>query len=113
MTNDLPEPDKPLELASQLGGEIGREAGPTLLKQARAALLANASRAGKSTSEFKLSLLLVLGGLAMVAIGAQSGDAALQQQGVDLAKIVGAGYAASRGLAKLGAGAGAKRSDPE
>lgn len=97
------EEQTPEQLAAQLGSKIGKEAGDPILQLAKSHMLLSASRPGATTSEFKLSVLLVLGGLAMIGLGAYTGDATLQQQGVDLAKIVGAGYAASRGLAKMGA----------
>lgn len=110
--SDLPQnddPQTPEQVAADLGGMIGREAGGSLLKMSRAALLANASREGSKTSEYKLSIVLALCGAVMVSLGAYLSDATLQEQGTSLLKWVGAGYAASRGLAKLGAGAGAKR----
>lgn len=108
---DSTQPPKPVAetLASDLGAEVGREAGPSLLKMSRAALLANASRPGESTSEFKMSGLLVIAGLIMIALGLWKGDPVLQEHGVQLAEVVGAGYAASRGISKLGAGLGAKQ----
>lgn len=107
--SEEPKPaDRQLELASELGSEIGRDAGAPLLRTARAAILANASRPGSSTSEFKLSVVLVLVGGAMVITGAYLGDTTLQAQGSELVKWVGLGYAASRGLAKAGAGMGTK-----
>lgn len=95
-------------LAAQLGSEIGKEAGPQILEMSRANLLLSASRPGNTTSEYKLSLALIAAGIAMVALGVYKAQPDLQKQGVDLISIVGAGYAASRGLAKLGAGLGAK-----
>lgn len=100
--------DKPLALAADLGAEVGREAGAHILKMSRAALLVNASRPGESTSEFKLCGLLVVAGLAMIGLGVWKGDAALQEHGVQMVEVLGAGYAASRGMAKLGAGLGSK-----
>lgn len=89
-------------LASLLGSEVGKEAGPTILKQARLQLLTTSDRSGLETSEGKLALAIVLAGFTMVLVGAWKGYPDLQAQGVDLIKYVGAGYAVSRGLSKLG-----------
>lgn len=100
-------------LAQKLAAEVGKESGPELLKLARVAMAANASKSGTATSEFKLSALLVAAGMLMVFGGVAKDKPDLQQQGVDLISVVGAGYAASRGLAKLGVGLGAgKATEP-
>lgn len=104
----LPE-DKPLELAKDLGAEVGRESAPVILKLTREALLVQASKPGASTSEYKMSALLVIAGLVMVALGEWADKPDLSKQGGDLVAIVGAGYAVSRGLAKAGAGMGANK----
>lgn len=96
-------PADPRELAAELAAHLGREQGGALLERARALALAPAGRAGSTTSEFRLSVLLVVAGLALAALGVYNAQPELQAQGVDLLKFVGAGYALSRGLAKAGA----------
>ena len=91
------------DLASELGAQVGREAGGQLLEMARSALIVGAARQGPQTSEFRLTMLLVLAGAALAAYGAARGLPELQSQGVDLLKWAGVGYAASRGIAKAGA----------
>ncbi|MCP3980833.1 MAG: hypothetical protein GY716_16145 [bacterium] len=88
------------QLASDLGREVGAERGGAILELARAHALCARNRRGSATSEFKVAALLILGGLGMIGLGTYTGDGALVAQGTDLAKIVGAGYAVSRGIAK-------------
>lgn len=111
-TTTLNASPKALQLASDLGAEVGREQGDALLKQARAALMANSSRPGSSTSEYKLAMIGILAGLGMVALGVWKDQPDLRTTGADLVTYCAAGYAASRGLAKLGAGIGPK-ADPK
>ena len=92
-------------LAEDLASEVGREAGPALVTMARAQLLAGAGKPGKETSEFRVTALLVVAGLALIGAGVYGDLADLRAYGVDLLKVVGAAYALSRGLAKAGAAA--------
>lgn len=98
-------PADPRELASELAAHLGRERGGQLLELARTQALTSAAKPGGQSSEFRLSVLLVVAGLALAALGAYNGQPELQSQGVDLLKVVGAGYAISRGIAKAGAAA--------
>lgn len=95
--------ETPEQVAARLGSQIGEEAGPSILKLSRAALLEHATRPGVNTSEFGITAILLLGGVAMIVAGHYLGDASLQAEGAELLKWIGAGYVASRGVAKLGA----------
>ena len=105
--SETPE-ERPLELATELSGEVGREAGPAVLNMVRKRLIEGASRPGTKTSEYKLAALGLLGALGLVGFGAYSGDAEMQSRGIELAKWCIVGYAGSRGAAKIGAGIAAK-----
>lgn len=91
-------------LAVQLGSEVGKEAGPAILDLARTALLTNAGRPGQQTSEFKLAAVGLAGALLMIGLGAFKADAEMQTRGIELAQWCIVGYAASRGLSKIGVG---------
>lgn len=91
-----------LKLAEELASRVGRAQGSALLDLAKAHILLANNKPGTQTSEFKLSALLIAAGVVMVILGALKNNPALQTEGIDLAKFVGVGYAASRGLAKLG-----------
>jgi hypothetical protein len=90
-------------LASALARELVAEEGHAILKQARATLQGRGQRSGTNTSEYNMSRALIGAGLCMIVIGVLSGHADLQGQGVNLISVVGAGYAVSRGIAKVGA----------
>jgi hypothetical protein len=100
MTEESPDTD--LKLAEDLGSRVGRTQGSAILDLVKARLLLIKHKEGHQTSEFKLSVVLISAGLIILMLGVWHDDSALQSQGIELAKIVGAGYAASRGLAKLG-----------
>lgn len=91
------------QLASDLARELSGENGAAILKQARAILVANGGRQGIYTSEFLMSITLILAGLVMIGLGLWKGSTDLQGQGSSLISVVGAGYAVSRGIAKAGA----------
>lgn len=91
-----------IKLAEELAARVGRSQGSALLDMAKASILLSNNKPGTQTSEFKLSAMLIVAGVVMVILGALKNNPALQSEGIDLAKFVGVGYAASRGLAKLG-----------
>lgn len=100
----MSEQDKPLQLASELGSEVGKEAGPAILDMARTAMLTNAGRPGQQTTEFKLAAIGLAGALVLIVLGAVKADAETQTRGIELAQWCIVGYAASRGLSKIGVG---------
>lgn len=107
MSDEQPDPKPPipaLRLASELGSEVGKEAGPAILDLARTALLTSAGRPGQQTSEFKLAVVGLAGALLMIALGSFKADAEMQTRGIELAQWCIVGYAASRGLSKIGVG---------
>lgn len=63
------------------------------------------NRTGFQTSEFIVSLIPILGGIALIIIGAIKGMDSLVNTGMLLSGIGSGGYSLSRGLAKFGAGA--------
>lgn len=101
--------EQPLKLATDLGAEVGKEAGPRLLELARAAMLNSAGKPGTQTSEFKLAALGLVGALGLAGFGAYTGNPALIAQGVELGKWCIAGYAGARGMSKLGVSMATKR----
>lgn len=74
------------------------------IQAARPAKAAGEERRGPHTSEFWLAVAgLVVGG-SLVIYGAESGSQRVLDQGAELVQWVCVGYAAARGLAKVGAG---------
>lgn len=108
MSDEQPElpqpPTQAVNLAIQLGSEVGKEAAPMILDLARTAMLTNAGRPGQQTSEFKLAVTGLVGALLLIGLGAFKGDAEMQTRGIELSQWCIVGYAASRGLSKIGVG---------
>ena len=101
-----PEPipsSKADQLASDLARELSGENGAAILKAARSLLAIGGGRQGIYTSEFLMSITLIVAGLVMIGLGLWKGSTDLQGQGSSLISVVGAGYAVSRGIAKAGA----------
>lgn len=102
----------PKELAEALGGKVGREAGERILDLARTHLLSSASKPGNKTSEYRLCAGALICALALIGGGIYTGDPQMRDQGVELVKWAVGSYAATRGLAKFGAGLGANKENP-
>lgn len=98
-----PDPRDAKALASELASLLGREQGGALLEHARAAVLLGANKPGTQTSEFKLTVLGVCVGFAILALGTWKADPELSNRGLDLVQWSVAGYAIARGIAKGGA----------
>lgn len=105
--SETPNPQPPLPdpkaLATELASLLGREQGGALLEQARAYVLLGANKPGNQTSEFKLTVLGVVSGFAILALGTWKADPELANRGLDLVQWSIAGYALARGVAKAGA----------
>lgn len=76
-------------LARRLAEQLGRER----------------AHAGAQTTEFRVTVLLALVGVAMIVAGVWGSQPDLVSQGRELVQWVGAGYAISRGLSKVKVGA--------
>jgi len=70
MTNPIDVDADAARLAAELASLLGRERGNLLLQQARTAVLAESAKPGTETSEFKMALLGVVSGFAVLALGA-------------------------------------------
>jgi hypothetical protein len=99
----IPSNQDPKALATELAGLLGREKGGPLLEMARAHVLMDANKPGTQTSEFKLTVLGVCAGFAILALGTWKADPELANRGLDLVQWSIAGYAIARGIAKGGA----------
>lgn len=100
--SDAPEVKQADALAQQLGAEVGREAGPQIVEQAREVVLSGAGRSGTQTSEFRMAALGAVAGLVMIALGLHAGDEELRSQGANLTRWAVGAYVLSRGVAKVG-----------
>lgn len=67
----------------------------------QAMLDAQRSIPGVNTSEFKLSMLAIAAGTALIALGLWRNDVGVSTQGQELIKWAVAGYAVSRGISKI------------
>lgn len=105
----MAEEDIPLELATKLGSEVGKEAGGDLLSMVRKRLLEGAAKPGSQTSEYKLAMTGLIAAAGLLGFGAYQNDVEMQNRGIELAKWCIVGYAGSRGVAKIGAGMAAKK----
>lgn len=90
-------------LAAELAAVLGREQGDALLEKARALSMVQAATPGAQTSEFKLSVLGVCAGFAILVLGSMNGQTDLADRGLDLVQWSIAGYALARGITKAGA----------
>ena len=103
MTAESPDTTETKRLAADLAALLGREQGDALLTRSRTLLTLSASRPGHQTSEFRVVLLAVLAGLALVGAAVFTGDERYADQGLELIQWATVGYAVSRGIAKAGA----------
>ena len=104
MTNPIDVDADAARLAAELASLLGRERGNLLLQQARTAVLAESAKPGTETSEFKMALLGVVSGFAVLALGAYLVQPDLSDRGMDLVQWSIAGYVVARGVAKSGIG---------
>lgn len=100
----MTDPDDTTRLAAELASLLGRERGSILLQQARTAVLAEPPKHGIETSEFKMALLGVVSGFAVLALGSYTVQPAIADRGLDLVQWSIAGYVVARGVAKSGIG---------